>query len=635
MPLLILDDVSHAYGHVALLDHAALVIEPGERLGLIGRNGAGKSTLMQVVAGGVAPDDGKVWRAPGLRIARVAQEPELDEGSTVFEAVAEGLGEVRTAILDYHHVAASLADPAADADAALARLAALQGVLEDGDGWRAKSRVEATLSRLGLEADARVATLSGGQRKRVALARALVSEPGLLLLDEPTNHLDLESIEWLEETLDGFAGALLVVTHDRRFLDRVVRRILELDRGRLLSFEGNFSAYRARKEEMLAAEAVVNAKFDRLLAQEEVWIRKGIEARRTRNEGRVRRLEQLRLERGRRREQQGQVALALSEGERSGKVVAEFEHVSKAFGERVVVRDFSARILRGDRVGLVGPNGAGKSTFIRLLLGELEPDAGAIRRGTKLAVAYYDQFRARLDPEAAVSDVISPGSEWIEIGGVRKHVASYLSDFLFSPERARSPVKSLSGGERNRLLLARIFAQPANLLVLDEPTNDLDVDTLELLESLIGEYEGTVVLVSHDRTFLDNVVTQVIAFEGDGRLKEYVGGYDDWVRQRPAPQAAAASSPPRPVAAAPRPREPKAQLSFKEAKELESLPGQIEALEAEHAALTALLGDAAVYREDPARVAGAQARFSELEAALALAYDRWQSLEARQSAPSP
>lgn len=631
MPLLTLDNVSHAFGHVVLLDHASLVIEPGERIGLIGRNGAGKSTLMQVVAGGVSPDDGKVWRAPGLRMARVAQEPALEEGGTVFEAVAEGLGAVRTAILDYHHVATSLADPATDTDAALARLSALQAVLEDGDGWRAKSRVEATLSRLGLDAEALVAVLSGGQRKRVALARALVSEPGLLLLDEPTNHLDLDSIEWLEETLEGFPGALLVVTHDRRFLDRVTRRILELDRGRLQSFEGNYSAYRARKGDMLAAEAVVNAKFDKLLAQEEVWIRKGIEARRTRNEGRVRRLEQLRLERGRRREQPGQVALALSEGERSGKLVAEFEQVGKSFGGRAVVRDFSGRILRGDRAGLVGPNGAGKSTFIRLLLGEMEPDSGRIRRGTKLAVAYYDQFRAQLDPEAAVSDVISPGSEWIEIGGARKHVASYLSDFLFAPERARSPVKSLSGGERNRLLLARIFAQPANLLVLDEPTNDLDVDTLELLESLIGEYEGTVILVSHDRAFLDNVVTQVIAFEGDGRLREYVGGYDDWVRQRPAPPAAAPAAP-KPAAVAPRPREPRAKLTFREARELEALPGRIDALEAEQAGLTALLGDAALYRDDPARLASAQTRFRELESALAEAYTRWEALDARQSA---
>jgi ATP-binding cassette subfamily F protein uup len=633
VPLLTLDDVSHAYGHVALLDHVALVIDRGDRFGLIGRNGTGKSTLMGIVAGSIAPDDGTVWRAPGLKVATVAQEPALDPAATVFETVAEGLGDVREAIVEYHGVAAHLGDPGVDAEAALAKLAELQTRLESGDGWRAKSRVEATLSRLGLDADVRIGTLSGGLRKRVALARALVMEPDLLLLDEPTNHLDIASIEWLENALDPFPGALLVVTHDRRFLDRVSRRILELDRGRLGVFEGNYSDYRRQKDEMLAAEAVVDAKFDKLLAQEEVWIRKGIEARRTRNEGRVRRLEQLRRERAQRRERIGQVALSIEEGERSGKLVAEFHEVSKAFGDRVVIDRYSGRIMRGDRVGLVGPNGAGKSTFIRLLLGEMEPDSGRIRRGTRVVPAYYDQFREQLDPEAAVVDVISPGSEWVEIGGERKHVMSYLGDFLFAPERARSPVRSLSGGERNRLLLARLFARPANLLVLDEPTNDLDVDTLELLEALIADYPGTVVLVSHDRAFLDNVVTQVIAFEGNGRLTDYVGGYEDWLRQRPAPEPAPAVVASKPKAERPeRPRPPKAGLSFKETKELEALPARIEQLETEQSQLTALLGDAEVYRNDPERVRNAQVRFKALEEELAAAYARWEALESRAAA---
>ncbi|MCW5624241.1 MAG: ATP-binding cassette domain-containing protein [Burkholderiales bacterium] len=637
VPLLTLDSVSHAYGHVALLDHAALVIEPGDRLGLIGRNGTGKSTLMGVLSATITPDDGTVWRAPGLRVALVPQEPPLDPDATVFESVAAGLGPVTQAIIDYHHVLASLDDPATDMDAALARMAQLQTTLEAGDGWRAQSRVEATLSRLGLDADRPIAVLSGGLRKRVALARALVAEPDLLLLDEPTNHLDIASIEWLEEALEGFAGALLVVTHDRRFLDRVVRRILELDRGRLTVFEGNFAEYRRRKDEMLAAEAVQAQKFDKFLAQEEVWIRKGVEARRTRNEGRVRRLEQLRFERSRRRERLGQVNLQLDAGERSGKLVAEFEHVTKRFGDNVVVSDFSGRVLRGDRLGLVGPNGAGKSTFIKLLLGELAPDSGTIRQGTKLQVAYYDQFREQLDPESSVADVISPGSEWVEIGSERKHVMSYLGDFLFAPERARSPVKSLSGGERNRLLLARLFARTANLLVLDEPTNDLDVETLELLEALVAEYPGTVVLVSHDRTFLDNVVTQVIAFEGEGRVREYVGGYDDWIRQRavpvPPPVSPAGPAPKKELVRDTAAKSAAAnRLGFKERKELESLPARIEQLETEQARLTAQLGDPALYQADPTGAQAAQARFAAVEAELAQTYARWEALEARAGA---
>ena len=635
MPLLTLDAVSHAYGHVPLLDHADLVIDPGHRLGLIGRNGTGKSTLMRVLSGELIPDDGKVWRSPGLRVALVLQEPELRETDTVFEAVADGLGEVSAAIVDYHHVVASLSDAATDADAALTHLSELQAVLEAGDGWRAKSRVDATLSKLSLDAERTIGTLSGGLRKRVALARAMVAEPDLLLLDEPTNHLDIDSIQWLEEALDSFPGALLVVTHDRRFLDRVTKQILELDRGHLTSFDGNFSEYRRRKDEMLAAEAVMQEKFDKVLAQEEVWIRKGIEARRTRNEGRVRRLEALRIERSRRRDQSGQVKLGIDAGERSGKVVAEFFDVVKKYDGRPIIGGFSMRLLRGDRIGLVGPNGAGKSTFIKLLLGEIEPDSGSIRRGTKLEVAYYDQFREQLDPEASVVDVISPGSDWVQIGTQRRHVMSYLGDFLFAPERARSPVKSLSGGERNRLLMARLFARPANLLVLDEPTNDLDVDTLELLEELIDNYDGTVLLVSHDRAFLDNVVTQVIAFEGNGKLTEYVGGYQDWVRQRPS-DGATATGPKdkgdkgdkgdRPL----RQRPAKATLSFKEIKEIEGLPTRIEQLEAEQAAVQGVLATGELYRTDPAGAKAAGEKFAATENALAAAYERWQLLEEKQ-----
>jgi ABC transport system ATP-binding/permease protein len=634
MPLLTLSAVSHAYGDVPLLDHVDLVVEKGDRFGLIGRNGAGKSTLMGMLSGATAPDEGVIWRQPGMRVAFVAQEPPMAESETVFEVVAEGLGPVRDAVIEYHAVTHRVTIGEGDTEADLERMSELQAVLESGGGWGLEARVESVLSRLSLSADTVVGTLSGGQRKRVALARALVSDPELLLLDEPTNHLDLESIEWLESLIGDFAGAVIVVTHDRRFLDRVAKGILELDRGRLRLFDCGYAQYRVRKEDILSAEAQEAARFDKLLAQEEVWIRKGIEARRTRNEGRVRRLEQLRVERSRRREQLGNVRLTIDQGDRSGALVAEFEHVNKAFGGRVIVDDFSTRVMRGDRLGLVGPNGAGKSTFIKLLLGELAPDSGRVRQGTNLGVAYFDQFREQLDPEATVVEVISPGSEWIEIGGVRKHVMSYLGEFLFAPQRARAPVRALSGGERNRLLLARLFARPANLLVLDEPTNDLDVETLELLEALIAEYSGTLVLVSHDREFLDNVVTQVIAFEGDGHLAEYAGGYDDWVRQRPASQSEVATkeSKPKEDSRAPRPRAAKSNLSYKEVKELEALPGRIETLEAEQARLSGQLGDGELYRTDPERAKVVQARFPEIERELAAAYARWESLEARAKA---
>ena len=515
---------------------------------------------------------------------------------------------------------------------ALNQMQAAQELLERHDGWRVEHRVESVLSRLGLEQDARIETLSGGMRKRVALARALAGDPQLLILDEPTNHLDVESIVWLENTVVEFPGAVFVVTHDRAFLDRAVAGIAELDRGRLSLYPGSFAAYEQRKADQLAVEAVNNQKFDKLLAQEEVWIRKGIEARRTRNEGRVRRLESLRLERSVRRERLGQVSLSVSQGERSGQLVAELEHVDKRLGERHIVRDFSCRILRGDKIGLIGPNGAGKTTLIKLILGEIEPDSGSIRRGTRLAVAYYDQFRTQLDEQSTVAQTIAPGSDYVEIDGARKHIMTYLADFLFPPERARAPVKALSGGERNRLLLARLFSQPANLLVLDEPTNDLDIDTLELLESLLQDYAGTVLLVSHDRAFLDNVVTDTIAPEGEGRWTRNPGGYTDWKRlidesaARTSQQADEGAKPAvsRERPALQRPR----KLGFNQAKELEAMPARIRALESEQAQISARLGDPALYGGAPDEIRQLQQRYAGIDGELTTCLSRWEELEA-------
>ncbi|HYK14362.1 MAG TPA: ATP-binding cassette domain-containing protein [Burkholderiales bacterium] len=642
MPLVTLDSASLAFGHVALLDHADLVIERGERIGLIGRNGTGKSSLLKIIAGEFPLDDGKLWREPELKFALVAQEPELDPETTVFDAVAAGLGAQTAMLHEYHELSHQLADEHGDHAALLERMQELQTEFEHNDGWSANSRVETTLAKLGLDADVKVGILSGGLKKRVALGRALVTEPELLLLDEPTNHLDVAGIEWLEELLSDFAGSVLFVTHDRRFLDNVTTRVIELDRGRLASFPGSYAEYQRRKDELLNAEAQQNAKFDKLLAQEEVWIRKGIEARRTRNEGRVLRLEQLRRERAARRDRLGQVNLDVAAGERSGKLVAEMQHVGKRFGDKPVIVDFSCVIQRGDKVGLLGPNGCGKTTLLKLLLGELEPDAGTVRRGTKLSIAYFDQFRAQLDDASTLSEVISPGSDFVEIGGTRKHVISYLGDFLFPPERARAKVASLSGGERNRLLLARLFAQPANVLVLDEPTNDLDIETLELLEALLQEYTGTLFLVSHDRTFLDNLVTQVIAFEGGGKLVEYAGGYADWrraqdfqanaLRNDARVEARERKAPPLPAPRA----TPRAKLSFKETRELESLPDRIAALEQEQTRNTARLADGTLYRSDPAQAQGLQKQLTQIEADLAECFARWEELENRSNAaPAP
>ncbi|MHB1301056.1 MAG: ATP-binding cassette domain-containing protein [Burkholderiales bacterium] len=625
MPLITLEKASLAFGHYALLDAAELVLEPGERVGLIGRNGAGKSTLFKVLSKSMQLDDGRIWHAPGLKMTVVDQEPAFDSESSVFEEVAKGLGEVRQTLIDYHALSHQLASGEGDTDLLLEKLHEVQTKLEAAEGWIVQSRVETAIRRLDLPEDARLSSLSGGQKKRVALARALVSQPDILFLDEPTNHLDFSSIEWLEEFITAFTGSVFFITHDRRFLDNVATRIVELDRGKLASFEGNFSKYQVKKAEMLEVEEIHGQKFDKILAQEEVWIRKGIQARRTRNEGRVRRLEALRIERSKRREVLGKVSFNLEEGEKSGKLVAELEHVSKAFGNLRVVDDFSCRIMRGDKIGLLGPNGAGKSTLLKLILGEIGPDSGSIRLGTKLEIAYFDQLREKLDMDASLADTISQGSDFIEINGEKKHVISYLGDFLFSPERARSPVKSLSGGERNRLLLARLFTRPVNVLVLDEPTNDLDIETLELLESLLLDYSGTLFLVSHDRAFLDNVVTQVIASEGEGKWREYVGGYEDWVRQKRAvrPKPAAEKNPKNPQSG-----NKQKKPGFNEIRELESIPGKVEKLEAEQKALEARLSDPDLYSESPEKITALQKRFDEIESEILDLLSRWEELEA-------
>ena len=637
MALITVDNACLAFGHHALLDKVHFALEGGEVVGLIGRNGAGKSSLLKAIAGTVKLDDGRVIQQGDIKVAYVPQEPTFEEGHSVFEAVAEGLGELKALLTDYHHLTQQLADPAANHEAVLARMTDIQHALEARDGWQFDALISTTLSHLGLDADTQVSALSGGWKKRVALARALAARPDVLLLDEPTNHLDMSAIEWLEGLIKNFGGSVLLITHDRRFLDNVATRIIELDRGILRSYPGSFSAYQVRKAEELAIEEEQNRIFDKFHAQEEVWIRKGIEARRTRNEGRVRRLEEIRRQRAARRERVGQVNFQLDAGERSGKLVAELEHVSKGFDGRNLIKDFTSRILRGDKIGLIGPNGAGKTTLLKLILGELEDDSGSIKRGSKLEVAYFDQFRTQLDEETSVADIISQGNDFVEIAGQKKHVMSYLEDFLFSPQRARSPVRSLSGGERNRLLLARLFTRPANVLVLDEPTNDLDIDTLELLEELIEQYTGTVFLVSHDRAFLDNVVTQVIAFEGDGRLEEYPGGYQDWVDTRARMAAMKAEYAPRKEAAAnveakpERDRSARTQkLGFNEKRELERLPQEIAELEAEQALLNDKLLDPNAYRDTPLEARNWQARIEEIEMLLLEKLERWETLEAKQ-----
>jgi len=664
-----------AFGHHPLLDHADLVVELGERIALIGRNGTGKSSLVKAAIGEVQLDDGKLWLQPGIRIAHVAQEPPLNMDETVFEAVAGGLGELRTALVAYHHLSSRLASQDHASDEDLATLADLQSVLDSGDGWSQQARVEATVAQMNLPSETKIAMLSGGWKKRVALARAWVSDPELLLLDEPTNHLDIETIEWLETQLKQFRGAVLFVTHDRRFMDQVATRIIELDRGRLGDYGSSWSDYEQRKADQLAREAVENAKADKLLAQEEVWIRKGVEARRTRAVGRINRLEQLRAARAARRERFSGVRLAVDSGDKSGELVADLHNVSIEIPGRTLVRNFTTRIIRGDCIGLIGGNGAGKTSFLRVLLGEQPPSSGEVKMGTKLQLAYFDQMRAQLDPESTLMDTISPGSDTVEVRGVRKHVLSYLGDFLFPPERARAKVKSLSGGERNRLLLARLFARPANLLVMDEPTNDLDIETLELLEELLSDYPGTLILVSHDRAFLDNVVTQVIVLDGEGGVLENAGGYEDYRRWRDSKEGkaffaeqhqlslndrkvkdggtsmmeASTVSEGRSVTSSVSEKSKSVQsdptqasfninahtksavkLSFKEQKELDTLPATIEKLEGEQALIASRLADPATYQGDPVVVKQLTERAEQIEEQILTAMTRWEALDAKQ-----
>jgi ATP-binding cassette subfamily F protein uup len=629
MALITLIDAQLGYGHVPLLARAAFALDAGERVALIGRNGSGKSSLLKVLAGIEPLDDGVIAVQQGLRCVYVPQEPPFEPGLSVFDAVSGGVAEVKALRARF------------EAHASGDDLDALQTRIEALDGWTWEQRVDEALQRLQLPAGAAVDSLSGGTRKRVALARALVARPDVLLLDEPTNHLDLDAIEWLQELLANWRGAAVVVSHDRAFIDAVATRIVELDRGVLRSYPGAFAAYEQARQRELDAEVAADARADKLLAQEETWVRKGVEARRTRSVGRVARLQSLREQRASRRERVGQVRLELAAGQPSGKIVAELNDVSLAFGAQRVIEHFSCTLLRGDKVGVVGPNGCGKTSLLRLILGELPPSSGQVRRGTHLRVAYYDQMRAGLDLDATLADTISPGGDWVELGPegkrARKHVMSYLGDFLFAPERAKSPVRTLSGGERNRLLLARLFAQPANVLVLDEPTNDLDIETLELLEELLQNYAGTVFLVSHDRRFLDNVVTSLIAWEGDpafggrpGLWREYEGGIEDWRIQRARSRAAMpkpATTTPAPAApAVPAPARARGKLGFKEQRELDALPAQIEALEAEQKGIAEMLASVELYTDEPQRVNELQSRYDRIEEELAAALTRWEAL---------
>ncbi len=624
MPLITLQNVDYSVGGPLLLEKAELSIDAGERIALIGRNGAGKSTLMKLMAGELKPDDGEVRVQQGVRVTRLEQEVPHGAAGSVFDVVAGGLGELGDWLAEFHRLSHAAEF---DADA----LGKVQARIDAADGWALDQRVAETLTRLELDGDAVFERLSGGMKRRVLLARALVAGPDVLLLDEPTNHLDIEAIDWLEGFLKGWSGCVVFVTHDRRFLRALATRIVEIDRGQVTSWPGDWANYERRREERLNAQAQENARFDKLLAQEEVWIRQGIKARRTRDEGRVRRLKAMRNERSQRRELGGNVRLEAAAGENSGKKVIDVKDVSFAFGERAMVKDLTTTILRGDRIGLIGPNGSGKTTLLKLLLGELQPDIGEVRPGTNLQIAYFDQYRATLREDWSAIENVAEGADFIDLNGKRKHVHAYLQDFLFTPERARAPITRLSGGERNRLLLAKLFAQPSNLLVMDEPTNDLDVETLELLEELLADYPGTLLLVSHDRDFLDNVVTSTLVLEGEGRLGEYVGGYSDWLRQRPSPAAAAARSRDEAQAAAvaaASAQPPKAKRSYRDTRELEQLPARIEQLETEIARRGAAMNDPAFFRQDADAITAANQSLAELQRELDAAYARWEALEA-------
>ena len=621
-----LNDVDYGVGGPLLLQSVGMTIDRGERVALIGRNGAGKSTLMRLIAGELKPDDGEVRSEQGVRIARLEQEVPAGAGGSVYDVVAEGLGEAGAALAEYHRLL-----QAEDYDA----LADVQARIEALDGWRIDQRVTEVLERLQLDGDAVFTALSGGMKRRVLLARAVVSAPDVLLLDEPTNHLDIAAIDWLEGFLKQWPGAIVFVTHDRRFLRALATRIVEIDRGQLTSWPGDWDNYVRRREERLNAEAQEQARFDKLLAQEEAWIRQGIKARRTRDEGRVRRLEAMRNERAQRRDLTGNVRMAAAQANASGKKVVELKDVSFGFGERRLIADLSTTIFRGDRVGLIGANGTGKTTLLKLLLGELQPQTGEVKSGTQLQIAYFDQYRATLREDWNALENVAEGQDFVEINGTRKHAIGYLQDFLFTPERARAPITRLSGGERNRLLLAKLFAQPSNMLVMDEPTNDLDVETLELLEELLGDYPGTLLLVSHDRDFLDNVVTSTLVMEGEGHVGEYVGGYQDWLRQRPdpsVPRTSAQAEAPKPVAstaaAPPAPAAAKRKLSYKDQRELEQLPALIETLETRIAAMTAEMNDAAFYQRDAAAISDHGTSLQQTQDALDAAYLRWTELDA-------
>ena len=624
MALIKLESASLAYGHVPLLDKVDLQIDAGERVCLVGRNGAGKSTLMRVMEGVAELDEGALWKKPDLRVACLSQEvPQLDDLS-VYDVVAGGLDRMGKVIADYHHLLHEMETD--HSEAITNKLSRLQDDIDANDGWNLEQRITTVITKLELPEDALMGSLSGGFKRRVMLARALVLEPELILLDEPTNHLDVEAIQWMEDFLLAFNGAVLFITHDRTFLRHLATRIVELDRGKITSWPGNYDTYIANKEERAVIEEQQNALFDKKLAQEEVWIRQGIKARRTRNEGRVRALEQLRRERSARLNKTGNVKLQVESGESSGKIVIEAKGISKSFADKVIIAPLTTKIMRGDRIGILGPNGVGKSTLLKMLLGELEPDTGTVELGTKLSVAYFDQQRAVLDPEKTVADNLNFGSDTITINGKSRHVMSYLQDFLFPPARVRSPVKSLSGGERNRLLLARLFIQPANLLVLDEPTNDLDVETLELLEELLCNYDGTLILVSHDRTFLDNVVTSTLAFEGDGVVNEYVGGYEDWLRQSKKSASNSDVKKTEIKEVKKDKSETKKKLSYNDQRELDSLPQIIENLEAEQEDIQKQVSEADFYKQEKSEVDNVLARLSELEKELELAYQRWEEL---------
>ncbi len=622
MSLINLDNISIAFGHVALLDKITLRINNNERICLIGRNGEGKSTLLKIITQELAPDQGKVEYQQGVRIAQLSQEPQFDPNDSVFHAVAKGLGIVGELLEQYYYLAQQIQGK--HDQTLLNQLENIQQRLEAKEGWDLEQKVKTVLSKLDLPIDNKLGTLSGGWKRRVALAQVLVKQPDLLLLDEPTNHLDIDTIIWLENTLLSLNGGLLFVSHDRRFVERVATRMIELDRGKLTDYPSNYATYLQKKQEMMEVEATQAAKFDKQLAKEEVWIRQGIKARRTRNEGRVRTLKKLRQERAHRRDKIGQMRLHTLQSEVSGRIVIEAENISYAYEDNLVIQDFSTLIMRGDRIGLIGGNGVGKTTLLKILLGDLIADKGEIKHGTKLQIAYFDQLRDQLNPEETVIDAVAQGREMLTINGQSKHIISYLADFLFAPERVRSPVKSLSGGERNRLLLARLFTNPANVLVLDEPTNDLDIESLELLEELLCTYTGTLLLVSHDRYFLDNVVTSTFIFEGNGKINEYVGGYQDWLEQRSP--ILETLKPENPVAKQSKPKT-RTKLNFNQQQELKQLPEKIDVLEIKLTELQTLASQADFYQREAEQINQSLAQINSIETELKILYERWELLE--------